>query len=147
MKIKSIRQKSKRYVFEAFENDRQEEPAAAVFRRFPLPDEMFPMGETTKNLISPKEFIQSGTSKKAQQELLNKVVNNLIDNIASQRIDYRRFMLACVERFDDLEYEDREIATVEQFLALPDEIVYVVGVELYAYASTRDVFTADEKKN
>ena len=145
MRIKSIRQKDKKYVFESFENDKHKELAVVYFKRFPLPDEMFPFGET-KDLINPKEFIQASTSKKAQQDLLNKVMNNLINNIASQRVDYKRFLSECVERFENLEYEDNEIETVEQFANLPDEIVFVIATELYSYATTRDIFTSDEKK-
>jgi hypothetical protein len=66
------------------------------------------------------------------------------------KVDIEAFIRECVERFEKFMVIDgnerREIKTVDDFLALPDEAVYEIAKDLYAYARDRDKFTMGESK-
>jgi hypothetical protein len=41
--FKSLRVKEKEYIFKVFDNEKSDNPAKAIFLRFPLSDELFPL--------------------------------------------------------------------------------------------------------
>jgi hypothetical protein len=48
--FKSLKVKEKSYIFKVFGNEKSDNPAKAIFRRFPLSDELFPVA-SQKNVL------------------------------------------------------------------------------------------------
>lgn len=143
--LRSIKQKDKNYVFNSFGNSNNENPAVAVFNRFPLSEEVFPLANQKSILES--ELIKSfDNTQKAKEQLVQYIVNVLIDNITANRINYNKFLEECVDHFDNLIFDDREIKTVKDFLTLPQEAVEKIAKELFIYSKTEDEFTIEQKK-
>jgi len=145
--LRSLKQKSREYVFTAFDNPESDRPAKIIFSRFPMPDEIYPTANQKQVLDS--SFVKNfDNTAKSREALVDCVVNAMVENIASNRTDYRRFFGECVERIDDLSYDGREIKTVGDFFGiLPGEAAHSIAAEAYLYAKETDVFTAAEKKS
>jgi hypothetical protein len=145
-RIKSLSIKAKRYVFDVMHNREETAPMACVFRRFPLPDEDFPYAE-------PIDLTDEGVHALAQnpnkeetlRQIIDAFVPKFIENYNNKRIDYKRFVRECIERFEDIEYEERKIETVDDFLTLPIDLFYRLAQDAYLYATTRDAFSLEEK--
>jgi hypothetical protein len=153
--FKSLRVKSKTYVFEYAGNETLKEPARAVFARFPSPDEYFlRSGEDTRyNDIDFKKVGKKDT--KEVGKLFTAFLNSYLTEAAGgvpgvfSRVDGAAFLRECVDHFENLYAEDegearREIKTVDEFLRLPAEAVYDITRDLYNYARNRDRFTMGE---
>ena len=108
--LKSLKQKSREYAFEAFGNAESDSPAKIIFSRFPLPDETYPFASQESVLASSfaKNFDGSAESK---ERLVNHIIDTMVENIASNRTDFKKFFGECVERVEDLVYDVREIKT------------------------------------
>jgi len=143
--LKSIRQKEKEFIFKSFGNDKSENPAKAVFSRFPFPDESFPYA-SQKNILDSSIVKNFDNSLVAKQKLVEHIINTLVDNITANRTNYELFLKECVERFENLIFNDKEVKTVKQFLELPQGAVHKIAQELFAYAKIEDEFTVEEKK-
>jgi len=146
MILKSIKQKAKDFVFSSYGNMDTDSPGRIVFSRFPMPDETFPLAE--KKSVLESEFMRNfdggARSKKA---LVDHVIGAMIENIAAERTDYKRFFAECVERIDDLSYDGNEIKTAEDFFGhLPGEAAWHIAAEAYEYARRDDKFLAEDKK-
>ena len=143
--LKSIKQKSKEYIFEVFGNNISENPAKCIFNRFPLKGEVFPIGSQQSILDSSfiKEF---DNTQKSKEKLVEIVINTIINNITAQLIDYPKFAESCIDHFEDLIYEDKEIKTVKDFLTLPQEAVEMILQDCYKYAMINDEFSIEQKK-
>jgi len=85
-------------------------------------------------------------TNKAKELLVEHIINAMIENITANRVNYELFLKECIERFDDLTYDDKDIKTVSDFLALPQSAVHTIATELYLYSMTPDEFTAETKK-
>jgi hypothetical protein len=153
--FKSLRVKSKEYVFKYGGNEKLKEPARAVFARFPLPDEYFlKSGEDTR--YSDVDFKKVG--KKDNKEIeklftafLNSYLTEVVGGVpgAFSRVEGEAFLRECVDHFENLSAEDesgnkREIKTIDEFLGLPAEAVYDITKDLYDYSRNRDKFTLGE---
>ena len=146
MILKSIKQKAKDFVFSSYGNMDTDSPGRIIFRRFPMPDETFPLVE--KKPVLESEFMRNfdggARSKKA---LVDHVIGAMIENIAAERTDYKRFFAECVERIDDLSFDGTEIKTVGDFFEhLPGEAAWHIAAEAYEYARRDDKFLAEDKK-
>jgi len=147
MVLKSIRRKTKDYVFRAYGNMDTDAPARIVFSRFPLPDETFPLADKKAVLESDLMKNLDGDGGRAKKALIDHVIATMVDNIAAERIDLPRFFYECVERVEDLDYDGNEIRTVDDFfLHLPGEAAFAIGLEAYEYARQSDRFKAEDKK-
>ena len=143
--LRSIRQKEKEYIFKAFDNDKNDAPAKVIFRRFPFSDEIFPVA-SQKNVLESSIVKEFDNSHKAKEKLVEHIINVMVANITANRIDYNLFLKECVDRFENLTYEDKDIKSVKDFQTLPQEAVQKIAEELYLYAKTEDEFTIEQKK-
>jgi hypothetical protein len=157
--FKTLRVKAKDYVFKYAGNENLAEPAKAVFARFTLPDEkFFRRGQD----ISYRDIDFTKLGQKDDKELeklfsvfissyIGDVVNQGADSQVFHRVDIPAFIRECVDHFENLEAEDeagarREVRSVDDFLALPQDAVYEIAKDLYSYARERDKFTMGESK-
>jgi len=146
MILKSLKQKSKSFIFKSFGNYESDEPAKIIFSRFPMPDEQFPAGNQ-KSVLDSGAFKNLDDSQESKESLVDNIIENMVSNIMSNRTDYKRFFTECVERIEDLVYESAQIKTAEDFFKyLPEEASFAIAQEAYGYAREADRFTADYKK-
>ena len=143
--LKSVNIKSLEYIFQAFENNKSDNPAKVIFKRFPLVDEIFPMANK-KNILESKIFKEFDNTNNSKEQLLEYVINIIIENITANRIDYNRFIKECVSHIENLVYDEKEIHTIKDFLTLPQEAIFNIAQELYIYAKTEDKFEIEHKK-
>jgi hypothetical protein len=143
--FKPLKQKEKTYIFRVFGNEKSDNPAKAVFSRFPLSDELFPVASQTNVMESPllKDFDHTQAAK---EKLVKTIIDTMIENIASNRFNYEKFLTECIDHFEDFMYGEKEIKTVKDFLTLPSEAVQKIAKDLYFYAKIEDEFTMLEKK-
>jgi len=145
--LRSLRQKSREFVFGAFGNGESESPARISFSRFPLPDETFPRADQRAVLDSAfmREF---DGSAKAKERLVDLIIGTMVENITANRIDFGRFFGECVEKIEDLEYDGHCVRSASDFFRLlPEEAAYQIALEAYLYAKEGDVFSMAEKKS
>jgi hypothetical protein len=143
--LKSLKIKSKEYIFKAFENDKEPVPAKVVFSRFPAPGESFAL-VNYENLF---EGVDAGKidGRETQDAISKKIVNRFINNLGKGAFDYRRFTDECVDHIENFEYEGRKIITPTDFWQiLPVEAAYMIAKDLHEYANERDEFTMGESK-
>lgn len=131
--------KDKNYVFKVYGNEKQENPAKAVFKRFPFSDELFPVASQKSIMEDLKDFTD-------KEKLVQHIIDVMVENITANRFDYERFLTECIDHFEDLEYDGKEIKTIKNFLTLPTEAVEKITKDLYSYSKTEDKFTFEEKK-
>ena len=141
--LKSIKQKEKQYIFNAYGNSENENPAKAIFSRFPLQDEVFPVSNP-KNVLESNIVKNFDNTQKAKEQLVEHIINTMIDNLTANRVNYNKFLEECVGRFENLIYDNREIKTINDFLTLPDEAVFKISQELYLYSKQEDEFSMGE---
>jgi hypothetical protein len=141
--LKSLRVKEKNYIFKVFGNEKSDNPAKAVFFRFPMQDELFPMASQESVLESSlmKDF---DNSPGAKEQLVQHIIDIMVDNMTNNRFDYKTFLKECICNFENLEYDGKEIKTVDDFLSLPTEAVQKIARDLYFYSKTEDEFTLGE---
>jgi hypothetical protein len=143
--LKTIRQKEKTYIFKVYDNEKSDNPAKAVFHRFPLADEVFPLA-SQKNVLESaivKDFDNSAESK---EKLVKHIIDIMIDNMTANRFDYIKFIKECIDHFEDLQFDGKEIKTINSFLAMPPEVVQKIARDLYFYSKIEDEFTFNQKK-
>jgi hypothetical protein len=143
--LKSLKVKEKKYIFKVFDNEKQKNPAKAIFGRFPLSDELFPLA-SQKNVMESTFLKDFDNTQESKEKLVKTIIDTMIENISSNRFDYERFLIECIDHFEDLEYDGKEIKTVADFLSLPQEAVSKIAKDLYYYSKTEDEFTMNEKK-
>ena len=146
MVLKSLKQKSKDFIFKSFDNMESDNPARIVFTRFPMPDESFPAGNQ-KSVLDSGVFRTLDDNPESKEALIDHIIGNMIENISANRIDYKRFFGECVEGIEDLVYDGHDIKSADDFFKyLPDEASFTIAQEAYIYAKEADEFTADYKK-
>ncbi|MDR1627301.1 MAG: hypothetical protein LBR79_00830 [Oscillospiraceae bacterium] len=143
--FKSLRQKEKTYIFKVFGNEKSDNPAKAVFLRFPFKDELFPMA-SQKNVFESSLVKDFDNTPEAKEELVKNIIDVMIENITANRFDHEKFIKECVDHFEDFMYGEKEIKTVDDFLTLPSEAVQKIAKDLHLYSKIEDEFTFEEKK-
>jgi hypothetical protein len=143
--FKSLRQKDKVYIFKVFGNEKSDNPAKAVFLRFPLSDETFPYA-SQKSILESKLLTDFDNTPESKEQLVKHIIDVMIENITANVFDYQKFLKECISHFEDFIYEDKEIKSVNDFLALPQEAVHKIAKDLYFYSKIEDEFTFNEKK-
>jgi hypothetical protein len=141
-KLKPLKLKEKKFVFTAYENDKDKRPAYAVFSRFPTDFDEYFIGER-KNLFDSMSTVDLATEA-GKKKFVDMFLRQFLENMRNGRVDYERFLNECVESFGDFEYEDKKITTAGDFLKLPEAAVRKISYELYAYAQSEDKFTMGE---
>lgn len=144
--LKSLKLKDKNFIFKSFGNNESGNPAKIIFNRYPLPDETYPVA-TAKNVYDNSIFKNFDNTQQAKERLIQMVVDNLINNISANRIDYLKFFNECVSHIENLEYDGKIIKSINDFFQLlPEEAWYTIAQEAYLYAKENDTFTISEKK-
>jgi hypothetical protein len=143
-RIKTLKQKEKRYIFRAFGNEAQARPAVCVFKRFPRPEETFFAG-MKKNLSDGLkiDIDKMRADKEAETKKIgDQIVRVFLDNLSAGNIDYGEFARECISHFEEFGDADTggQIETVNEFLALPEEAVNIIARDCYDYAVTKDEF-------
>jgi hypothetical protein len=138
-KFKSLSVKEKAYIFRVYGNEKQSNPAKAVFKRFPFSDELFPVASQKSIMEDIKDF-------ENKEKLVQHIIDVMIENISSNRFDFKQFLTECVDHFEDLEYDGKEIKSIKDFLTLPTEAIEKITKDIYNYSKTEDKFTFEEKK-
>jgi hypothetical protein len=137
--FKPLKIKEKKYVFKVFGNEKQKNPAKAIFKRFPMQDELFPVASQKSVMESIKDFAN-------KEELVKTVIDIMMENIMANRFDFSHFLSECISHFEDFEFDGKEIKTIGDFLNLPIEAVEKISRDLYFYSKIEDEFTFIEKK-
>jgi hypothetical protein len=137
--FKPLSVKSKTYAFRVYDNEKQKNPAKAVFKRFPFSDELFPVASQKNLMDGLKDFTD-------REELVQHIIDVLVENITANRFNFNYFLSECVDHFEDFQYDNAEIKTVDDFLTLPTEAVEKITKDLYGYSKTEDKFSFEEKK-
>jgi len=146
MVLKSLKAKDKNYRFESFGNLESDSPAAIIFNRFPLPDELFYIAKMKSVIDSP--LAKNLDKKGGKEKFVEHVIDVMVDNMAAGRVDLRRFFRECVSHIENLVYEGQELKSVNDFFnILPEEAAFVIAQECYFYSKESDVFEAESKKN
>ena len=146
MVLKSLREKSRAFVFKSFGNMDTEEPAKIFFSRFPLPDESFPMANQ-KQVLDSSAFRNLDDGPRSREALVDHIINNMVENLTANRVDLKRFFGECVEGIGDLAYGGKTIQTASEFFEfLPAEAAFSIAQEAYLYAKESDEFRAEDKK-
>jgi hypothetical protein len=141
--FKSLRQKEKTYIFKVFGNEKSTNPAKAVFSRFPMSDELFPVA-SQKNILESSLIKDFDNTQETKEKLVKNIIDVMIENITANRFDHIKFIKECIDHFEDFTYGDKEIKTVDDFLTLPQEAVQKIAKDLYFYSKIEDEFTMGE---
>jgi hypothetical protein len=141
--FKSLRVKEKSYIFKVFGNEKSDNPAKAVFNRFPLQDELFPVA-SQKNVLESSLLQDFDNTAQAKEKLVKHIIDTMIENMTANRFDHEKFIKECIDHFEDFQYGEQEIKTVDDFLTLPAEAVQKIAKDLYFYSKTEDEFTMGE---
>jgi hypothetical protein len=136
--FKTLRQKERNYVFQVYDNKKSENPARAIFLRFPFSDELFPLGSQKSILESD---ILNDFENSDKEEIVKKIVDQMIENINKNRFDHETFLHECVDHFEDFLFGEIEIKTVDDFInTIPLEAQVKISKDLYNYGKTEDEF-------
>jgi hypothetical protein len=141
--FKALKQKEKIYIFKVFDNEKSDNPAKAVFSRFPMQDELFPLA-SQKNIMESSFLKDFDNSPEAKEQLVNSIIDGMIKNISANIFDYIAFIKECIDYFEDFDYGEKKIKTVNDFLSLPAEAVQKIAKDLYFYSKVEDEFTMGE---
>jgi hypothetical protein len=141
--FKPLRQKEKVYIFRVFGNEKTPNPAKAVFVRFPMQDELFPLA-SQKNILESSLIKDFDNTPEAKEQLVKHIIDIMIENMTANRFDYINFIKECIDHFEDFIYDNKEIKTVDDFLTLPQEAVQKIAKDLYLYSKVEDKFTMGE---
>jgi hypothetical protein len=151
--FKSMRTKSKKYVFKFGGNEKLKDPARAVFARFPLPDENFlKSGSDARYGDIDWEKVGKKDGKEVEKlfsVFISKYMSDAVGGVLQfSRVDIPAFLRECVDHFDNLFAEQdgakAEVKTVDDFLLLPEAAVYEIARDLYGYAREKEDFTLGE---
>jgi hypothetical protein len=141
--LKPLRVKDKTYVFKVYGNEKSENPAKAVFSRFPLSDETFPVA-SQKSIMESSVLKDFDNTQKAKEQLIKHIIDVMVENISANVFDYQTFLKNCISHFEDFQYGNKKIKTVDDFLALPQESVFKIAKDLYFYSKIEDEFQMGE---
>ena len=149
-KLKPITLKKKVFPFTSFDNDKENNPAKIIFNRFPQSTESFiPIRDDLFSGIDLSKLSESGLKEKQLKEIQKEISNNLLSNFTKNYsaglIDYKSFFNECIDLFEDFEYGESKVITINDFWQiLPADAAEVIAREAYEYATQRDEFTMGE---
>jgi hypothetical protein len=141
--FKTLRQKEKIYIFKVYGNEKNDNPAKAIFSRFPLQDELFPIA-SQKSIMESSVLKDFDNTANAKEQLVKHIIDTMIENMTNNRFDYIAFTKECIDHFEDFQYGNKKIKTVDDFLTLPQEAVSKIAKDLYLYSKIEDEFTMGE---
>jgi len=138
--LKSLKIKSKEFIFTSYENDKEEKPAKIIFKRFPIPGESF-TSVNKKDLFEGVD-ITNISKRELQAKVADNILNSFLHNLSAGNNDLKRFFDECVDSIANLEYEKSKIITVNDFWqVLPQDAAYTIAQEAFEYADKHEEFT------
>jgi hypothetical protein len=142
-KLKSLKPKSKTLIFTSYGNDKEKNPAKIIFNRFPFGNETF-ANINKKEIFEGVDF-EKLSEADTQKVVMDKIIDNYVNNIMTGNVDYKQFFEECVDSFQDFEYDESKIITVNDFWQiLPDDAAQKIASEAYVYAMKKEEFTMGE---
>jgi hypothetical protein len=142
--FKTLKAKSKEYVFQCYGNEKTKTPAKIIFARFPWSGESF-LAKQKQSIFTDIDFDKIQQKDEGEVNKLGKImIEQALSTMNGERIDCEAFMRECADRFENLEFDGREIKSVEDFLSLPPDAVEKITKDCWKYASQTDEFTAGE---
>jgi hypothetical protein len=141
--FKTLKLKKKEYIFKSFGNDKIKNSGKAIFFRFPFTDELFPVA-SQKNILESSLIKDFDNSSKAKEKLVKHIIDGMIENISNNRFDYLKFLKECISHFENLQFDGKDIKSVEDFLTLPQSAVEIIAKELYNYSKEEEKFEMGE---
>jgi hypothetical protein len=141
--FKPLKIKENSYAFKVFGNEKSANPAKAVFSRFPMQDELFPLA-SQKSVLESSVIKDFDNTANAKENLVKHIIDTMVENISANKFDYITFIKECISHFEDFQYGSKKIKTVDDFLSLPQEAVFKIAKDLYFYSKTEDEFTMGE---
>jgi hypothetical protein len=141
--FKPLRTKEKSYIFKVFGNEKSSNPAKAVFSRFPMQDELFPLA-SQKSIMESSIIKDFDNTENAKEKLVKHIIDTMIENMTANKFDYINFTKECIDHFEDFQYGSKKIKTVDDFLSLPQEAIFKIAKDLYFYSKVEDEFTMGE---
>jgi len=139
--FKSLNPKEKTYIFSSFDNDKEKDPAKAVFKRFPFPNEIF-IPELKGSLFDEIDFSKVKQGSAEMEKMTKAIMKYFTQNMA--KIDYEKFCEECIDHFESFFFGETEIKKVADFVKLPPHLWATIANELYEYAQKEEKFTAGE---
>ena len=141
-RLKSLNPKSKTYIIKAGDNEKNEQPAKVIFKRFPKLSESF---VEVNSSIFENINLSNLTDAKERENFQNTIIKQLRTSMSSGTFDYKWFFDECVDCFEDLEVGDYKIKTVADYWEkMPEYAADVIAAELYEYAMKKEEFTMGE---
>jgi hypothetical protein len=132
--FKALEKKDKRYIFTAYENDTDPNPASVIFKKFPRTGKIY-----FENLKYKKK---SDPSKDDAENTENIDTDIELDGLPE--FNTEQFVKDCIEGFENLTFEGKEIKTPQEFLELPDGFIYYILLDCHTYAVKTESFTKGE---
>ena len=141
-RFKTLRQKEKRYVFDFLGNKDDDNPAAVIFARFPLPGEDF-MPKVKSTVFEGIDLNKIASKNQAE---MDKFISAFMDHFSINlaKVDYDYFAWECFAGFENFESDGKEIKTIDDFLALNIEMRTQIADDCYKYAQEKDEFSMGE---
>ncbi|MCL2765600.1 MAG: hypothetical protein FWD40_10030 [Treponema sp.] len=144
-RLKSLNPKSKTFIFTSFGNDKEQNPVKVIFKSFPRLNEIY-MIKADNNIFDGIDF-----SKAADENIKNKIIETIfsamMENLTKGNYDFKAFFKECIEHFENFEYEQSMIITVDDFwqvLAGVPQAAEKIAMEIYEYAMQKEEFTMGE---
>ena len=142
-KLKAVKLKDKNFVFKAYGNAEEKQPAKITFSRFP--HEKYEYAPTGRKDLFDGVDVKNATEQELRSAVSEKIVENFTNNIVLGEADYRLFFMECVDSIHDFEYERSKITTPNDFWQiLPLDAANTIAKEAYEYATEKDEFTMGE---
>jgi hypothetical protein len=141
--LKSLKVKEKEYIFKSFKNDKTKNPGKAIFFRFPFTDELFPLA-SQENILESNLLKNFDNTPEAKEQLVKHIIDVMIKNISANVFDYKTFLKNCIDHFENLQFDGKDIKSVEDFLTLPQSAVEIIAKELYNYSKEEEKFEMGE---
>jgi hypothetical protein len=141
--LKPLRVKDKTYVFKVYGNEKSENPAKAVFSRFPLSDELFPIA-SQKSIMESSVIKDFDNTTNAKEQLVKHIIDVMVENMTNNRLDFIAFIKECISHFENFQYGSKKIKTVDDFLSLPQSAVETISKDLYFYSKEEEKFEMGE---
>ena len=137
-RFKKIKSRQKRYVFNFFNNKTDPNPAAVIFKRFPLPEEVF-IPCPNRSMFDEVDFEEIGKQNQIEIDKFLTIMWAHFTNRLSQ-IDYEMFARNCFDHFENFEFDEKIIKTVDDFFSLDVVVWTLITHDCRNYTMNPDLY-------
>ena len=144
-KLKSLNPKSKTYIIKAFGNSEMQNPVKAVFKSFPKLSETY-IAPVSNSIFEGIDFTKADNIS-VKEEIINTLITAAQNNLRNGIFNFKLFFEERIERFEDFEYGQSKIITVNDFWQVLQDVpqaAEIIAGELYDYAMQKEEFTMGE---